>query len=246
MSGRRDFNCPRWDWSEEEKEKRDNHFASRQATQWPGYKCSWQQDDGYLASSFHQGNYAGNVDNRSLWSLAWAPKRWINGIVWVTPFHYFLTPAVITDQWQIPDGDRERSKQRANIDEWFVVTSNFGFANADTNALHVCWYTCPRSVSACAGLFSLIHLMMRSRYPPPPSPGGSLTVTDSGVERSAQHCDHYLIALPGTLLTLETDNWPGCLMWLMSDPLEWRGALICSPLSPSSENFFILLESLKS
>ena len=113
--------------------KRDNHFASRQATQWPGYKCSWQQDDGYLASSFHQGNYAGNVDNRSLWSLAWAPKRWINGIVWVTPFHNFLTPAVITDQWQIPDGDRERSKQRANIDEWFVVTSNFGFENADTN-----------------------------------------------------------------------------------------------------------------
>ena len=38
---------------------------------------------------------------------------------------------------------------------------------------------------------------------PPPSPGGSLTVTDSGVERSAQHCDHYLIALPGTLLTLD-------------------------------------------
>ena len=199
-------------------------------------------------SSFHQGNYAGNVDNRSLWSLAWAPKRWINWIVWVTPFHYFLTPAVITDQWQIPDGDRETSKQRANIDDWFVVTSNFGSANADSNALHVCWSTCPGSVSACAGLFSLIHLMMRSRYSPP-SPPSPRWFTDRdrlwGREERPTLPWPLSDSLTRHIIDSGTDNWPGCLMWLMSDPPEWLRALICSPLSPSSENFFYFVGKWK-
>ena len=93
------------EWRGEGKEITTSHHARP-------LSVAGSQDDGYLESSFHQGKYAGNVDNRSLWSPAWAPKRWINWIVWVTPFHYSPTPVVTTDQWLIPDGDRDQSREQ--------------------------------------------------------------------------------------------------------------------------------------
>ena len=60
----------------------------------------------------------------------------------------------------------------------------------------------------CAGLFSLIHSMMSSRYSPPP-PSWWFTDRDRLWSREEPSTGHYLIALPRTLLTLV---W--CLMWL--------------------------------
>ena len=146
-----------------------------------------------------------------------------------------LFPDPSRDHWPVTNSWwGQRSKQRANIDDWFVVTSfQFWFCK--------CWHWRPACLLVhmprdCAGLcwpvFSNpLDDEVQVLSLPPPSPGGSLTVTDSGVQRSAQHCDHYLIALPGTLLTLETDNWPGCLMWLMSDLCGCQPSSVCSPLT---------------
>ena len=149
-----------------------------------GINVAGSQDDGYLESSSHQGNYAGNVDNRSSWSLAWAPKRWINWlIVWVTPLHYSLTPAVTTDQWLIPLIGTQEIKAESKY--WQLICCNFNpLLVLKMLTLTPCMFVGAHAPGLCWPVFSNPlddELQVLSSSPPP---GGSLTVTDSGVERS--------------------------------------------------------------